>query len=175
MVAEKILDQREDQISDNENCRLTAFAFRGSEHGIDIKIVGCLEVRPAASQPVYSKGIVLVNNKAFSVFDLQALSGLKPKKISNESCIVLLDPDEHFMHFSRAIIVDDVSEMLRIAERDMEGLPMDTLFGNRWQSHSKKTAPDFPDMTNEPIKLNQPELTQIITESPKANPQLLIS
>jgi chemotaxis signal transduction protein len=139
VVAEKIMNASED-LPGESNRRLMAFAFRGSENGIDIKIIGRLKLRPAPRQPMYSKGIVLINDKAFSVFDLKALAGLKPKTISNESCIVLLDPDENFGDFCRAIIVDDVSEMLRIAKRDMEGLPVDTLFGGR----PKKTAPDFP-------------------------------
>ena len=142
---DKIKDEGKDGKSDNCNHRLTAFAFHATESGIDIKIIGCMEVRPAPSQPVYSKGIVLLNEKAFSVFDLQALAGLKPKTITPESCIVLLDPNDSFTDFSRAIIVDDVTEMLRIAERDMDGLPVDTLFGRRWHCQPKNPIPDFPE------------------------------
>jgi chemotaxis signal transduction protein len=148
-------DVEKKQVTGNKKHRLTAFAFRGSETGIDIKIIGCLKVTPAPSQPVYSKGIVVINNKAFSVFDLQTLAGLRPKTISDKSCIVLLDPDEHFMNFSRAIIVDDVSEMLRIAEKHMEGLPVDSLFGCKWHCLPEKPAPDFPDMQNENMQFNQ--------------------
>ncbi|MBW8016292.1 MAG: chemotaxis protein CheW [Planctomycetes bacterium] len=155
MIEEDSMDGRNENINDNSNHRLTAFAFHGTENGIDIKIIGCMEVRGAPSQPVYSKGIVLINEKAFSVFDLQALSGLKPKTITPESCIVLLDPNDTFTDFSRAIIVDDVSEMLRIAERDMDGLPVDTLFGRRWQCLPENPSPDFPNTTKESLQFNK--------------------
>ena len=73
MIVEKDLDARNDHISDNtkeqSNHRLTAFAFHGTENGIDIKIIGCLEVRGAPSQPVYSKGLVQICGKVFSIFE----------------------------------------------------------------------------------------------------------
>jgi chemotaxis signal transduction protein len=151
-------------VKDNQTAkkykRLTAFAFRGSDNGIDIKIIGCLEIRPAPSQPAYSKGIVTINDNAYSVFDLQALAGLKPKTISDDSCIVLLDPDEFYMNFSRAIIVDDVAEMISIADMDMDGLPVDSIFGCRWQCRPENPAPDFPIIPNEPNRYDnsdQPE------------------
>lgn len=129
--------------------RLTAFAFKRSNFGIDIKIIGCFKLKHAPSQPYYSKGIITLNHKAYSVFDLQTLSGLSPKPITEDSCIVLLDPNEDFTDFSRAIIVDNVSEMLRIAEQKMEGLPVAALFGRSDGAEiPKNAAPDFPDVNN---------------------------
>lgn len=157
MVTEKAKDARNDHTSGDIIHRLMAFAFRGSEHGIDIKIIGCMEVRPAPRQPVYSKGIVLFDDKVFSVFDLQALAGLKPKTITPDSCIVLLDPNDSYTDFTRAIIVDDVSEMLRIAERGLDGLPVDTLFGRRWHSQPQNPAPDFPDIPKKSVVSDQEE------------------
>ena len=151
------MDARNENTSDTIIHRLMAFAFHGTENGIEIKIIGCMEVRPAPRQPVYSKGIVLFEDKVFSVFDLQALAGLKPKTITPDSCIVLLDPNESYTDFSRAIIVDDVSEMLRIAEKDMDGLPVDTLFGCRWRSQPENPAPDFPDISKKPVSSDQQE------------------
>jgi len=156
VVTEKAMDA-ENENTTNTIHRLMAFAFHGSEKGIDIKIIGCMEVRPAPKQPVYSKGIVLFEDKVFSVFDLQALAGLKPKTITPDSCIVLLDPNDSYTDFTRAIIVDDVSEMLRIAEKDMDGLPVDTLFGCRWRSQPENPAPDFPDISKEPVSSDQEE------------------
>ena len=149
MIRKKVMDNKNVNVNIH-NSRLTSFAFKKNQNGIDIKIVGCLEVKSAPSQPYYSKGIVTINHKVFSVFDLQALSGLKPKNITEESCIVLLDPNESFTDFSRAIIVDDVSEMLRIAERNMEGLPIETLFGHAAPIPLNGQIPDFPELSNDP-------------------------
>ena len=149
MLRKKIKDETAEaasQVAQSNSKRLTTFAFKKSENGIDIKIIGCLQVKSAPSQPFYSKGIVLLSGKVFSVFDLQALAGLKPKEITDESCIVLLDPDESFTNFSRAILVDDVSEMLKIAEQNMAGLPVDTLWGRHQQAQSENITPDFPDI-----------------------------
>ncbi len=154
------MDARNEHVSNTGNHRLMAFAFQGGESGFDIKIIGCMEVRPAPKQPVYSKGIVLFGDKVFSVFDLQALAGLKPKTITPESCIVLLDPNDSFTDFSRAIIVDDVSEMLKIAERSLDGLPVDSLFGCRWQCKPDNPTPDFPDIPEESVSCDRSEDSQ---------------
>ncbi|MCF7955945.1 MAG: chemotaxis protein CheW [Phycisphaerae bacterium] len=160
MLKEKSMDAGNDHTNDTAIHRLMAFAFRGGKNGIDIKIIGCMEVRPAPKQPVYSKGLVLFEEKVFSVFDLQALAGLKPKTITPDSCIVLLDPNDSYTNFSRAIIVDDVSEMLRIAEKGMDGLPVDSLFGCRYHSQPINPTPDFPDISKEPLQNTHSEVTQ---------------
>lgn len=149
MIEEKVKDSGNEKNRKTTNHRIMAFAFHGSENGIDIKIIGCMDVRSAPRQPVYCKGTVLFEDKIFSVFDLQALAGLKPKTITQDSCIVLLDPNETYTDFSRAILVDDVSEMLRIAERQLEGLPIDSIFGRRWHSQPKNPKPDFPDISQD--------------------------
>ena len=157
MTTEKSMETGNDHTNEITIHKLMAFAFNCSEKGIDIKIIGCMDVRAVPRQPVYSKGIVMFSDKVFSVFDLQALAGLKPKTITPDSCIVLLDPNETFTDFSRAIIVDDVTEMLKIAEKDLEGLPVDSLFGCRWRSQPKNPSPDFPDITEKPVRSNQNE------------------
>lgn len=135
--------------SDCENGRITAFAFKKHGDGIEIKIIGCFRIKQAPNQPFYSKGIITVQGRPFSVFDLQALAGLKAKKVTAESCIVLFDSDDEFNYFSRAIIVDDVTEMLSIADRSMAGVGIEHLFGSQLQAVRKAVSPDFPEITDQ--------------------------
>lgn len=133
------------QSADIKNRRLTTFAFKAGENGIDIKIIGCLKIKSAPSQPIYSKGTILFDGKVFSVFDMQALAGLRPKRITDESCVVLVNSEDCDGDFNRAILVDDVAEMLRIAEHNMEGLAIGSLFGKSLKL-SSNISPDFPDV-----------------------------
>jgi chemotaxis signal transduction protein len=109
---------RNEQTNGSNNYQLTAFGFHKREGGVDIKIIGSMEVRRVPGQPKYSMGLITVDGKVFSVQDLQVLAGLGPRKVSADSCIVLLEPDDDYSDFSKAIIVDDVSEMLLIAEEN---------------------------------------------------------
>ena len=143
-----------DEVVWTEKKRMPAFAFKRGEHGIEIKIIGCLDLKPVPSQPFYSKGTILLNDKVFSVFDLQALAGLGAKTITDDSCIVLLDPDESFQSFSRAIVVDNVTEMIKIAERNLEGLPVDALYG---RSRSKKDKKETSESSNKKRNPEQEE------------------
>lgn len=130
----------------SENRRITAFAFSKHEGGVEINIIGCFQIKQAPSQPFYSKGIITVDGRPFSVFDLQALAGMKAKKVTSESCIVLLDCNDEFNFFSRAIIVDDVTEMLSIADHSMTGVGIENLFGSQLQISGKDASPDFPEI-----------------------------
>ena len=124
--------------------RLTAFALKRNEEGVDIKIIGCFGIKSAPSQPFYSKGVIVVGGRSFSVFDLQSLAGLSPKTLTEESCIVLLDFDHEHNHFSRAIVVDDVTEMLSIADQNMSGPKVENLFGCQLDRGAKAASPIFP-------------------------------
>lgn len=128
------------------NRRITAFAFSKHGDGVEIKIIGCFQIKQAPNQPFYSKGIITVQGRPFSVFDLQALAGLKAKKVTAESCIILFDCDDDYDFFSRAIIVDDVTEMLSIADRSMTGVGVENLFGSQLRMSGKVASPDFPEI-----------------------------
>lgn len=132
--------------NDCEDRRITAFAFTKHGDGVEIKIIGCFQIKQAPNQPFYSKGIITVQGRPFSVFDLQALAGLKAKKVTAESCIILLDCDDDLNSFSRAIIVDDVTEMLSIADRSMADVGIENLFGSQLQMSEKAASPDFPEI-----------------------------
>ena len=129
--------------------RITVFAFKKNATGVDIKIIGCFQIKLAPNQPFYSRGIITVQGRPFSVFDLQALAGLKPKTLTDESCIVLLDSNEGYNSFSRAIIVDNVTEMLNIAEHNMAGTGMENLFGTQLNTVKAGASPDFPELEKE--------------------------
>ena len=129
--------------------RITTFAFKRNNAGVEIRIIGCFRIKLAPNQPFYSRGIITVQGRPFPVFDLQVLAGLKPKKLTDESCIVLLDSNEGFDSFSRAIIVDNVTEMLNIADRNMAGAGVENLFGTQLRSVKVAASPDFPDVGEE--------------------------
>lgn len=145
--------------------RVTVFAFKKNTTGVDIKIIGCFQIKLAPNQPFYSRGIITVQGRPFSVFDLQALAGLKPKAVTDESCIVLLDSDEGYNLFSRAIIVDNVTEMLNIADRNMAGAGVENLFGNQLNAVNSGSSPGSPEIEKE--KANQKEQSSNSHTSPQ--------
>lgn len=145
--------------------RLTAFALKRNEEGVDIRIIGCFGIKSAPCQPFYSKGIIVVDGRSFSVFDLQSLAGLSPKILTDESCIVLLDFDDEHSYFSRAIVVDDVTEMLSIANQKMAGLKVENLFGCQLDRGAKALSPIFPEIESERIKCDIKQADQIDQKS----------
>lgn len=158
-----MVTERKSEYNNNRECkdrqgdRITVFAFKKNDTGVDIKIIGCFRIKLAPNQPFYSKGIITVQGRPFSVFDLQALAGLKPKTVTDESCIVLMDSNEGCNSFSRAIIVDNVTEMLNIADRNMAGAGMENIFSSQLDAVKVPASPDFPDLEKQqPNTKDQP-------------------
>lgn len=77
--------------------------------------------------------------------------------MTDESCIILMDPNEGCNSFSRAIIVDNVTEMLNIADRNMAGAGMENIFSSQLDAVKVAASPDFPDLEKQqPNTKDQP-------------------
>ena len=51
--------------------------------------------------------------------------------------------------------------MLRIAEKDLNGLPVDSLFGCRWHHRPENPSPDFPEILDDPVHFDELEKSEL--------------
>jgi hypothetical protein len=100
-----------------KNRRLTTFSISKTGEHSTVSIVGCFEIKPTIGSVRCSRGTIHVGTNSYIVFDRQAMDGLPPKDITEESCIVLLYEDNKFSKKATAIIVDNTTELLSLLDK----------------------------------------------------------
>lgn len=93
----------------------TTFAFERHEGTTNIRIIGCFHLKPPDGVRSHIMGSIYFQGRTHPVMDRQILKGSQPTKITGESCIVLLNGDISLTSFGSAIMVNNVSEMLCLA------------------------------------------------------------
>ncbi len=95
----------------------------GEECGLEIlkvrEIMGMLPITHIPRTPPYASGVINLRGRIIPVFDLGLKFGLKPETQTEETCIIVVQVKGQDL----GIIVDKVSEVLNIAERDIEDAP----------------------------------------------------
>ena len=103
--------------------RYLTFVLAGEDYGIEIlkvrEIIGMLEVTAVPRTPCHVKGVVNLRGSVIPVIDLRLKFGMKEAEYTEETCIIVADVDGVEM----GVIVDCVSEVLNIAEKDIEEPP----------------------------------------------------
>lgn len=99
------------------------FFLGNEEYGLEIlkvrEIMGMMEITAIPKSPPYIKGVVNIRGKVIPVVDLRLKFSLEPAEATDQTCIIVVDIGDLEM----GLIVDRVSEVLDIAEEDIENTP----------------------------------------------------
>jgi purine-binding chemotaxis protein CheW len=103
--------------------KFLTFFLSGEEYGIEIlsvhEIIGMLPITGVPGTPGYICGIVNLRGKIIPIVDLRRKFGMESKEQTAETCIIVV----HVQGVEVGIVVDRVSEVLRIDEKDIEPPP----------------------------------------------------
>jgi purine-binding chemotaxis protein CheW len=99
------------------------FALAEEEYGLEIlkvrEIISMSEITSMPKTPEYVKGVINLRGKVIPVIDLRLKFTMEEAPYTDETCIIVVDVDGVEM----GIIVDHVSEVLDIADGDIEDAP----------------------------------------------------
>lgn len=104
------------------NKRLATFSISRTGPNPIVSIVGYFHLKPILGSIRFARGSISVGSKHHIVYDMQAMDGKPPKKITEETCIVLLNEDQNLCQKISTIIVDDTTELLSFLDEENENL-----------------------------------------------------
>lgn len=112
--------------SDNNNGRAgkyLTFVLGGEDYGLEIlkvrEIMGMLSITSVPNTPYYVKGVVNIRGKVIAIVDLRSKFAMPEAEYTDETCIIVV----YVGQVEVGIIVDRVSEVMDIAEADIEDAP----------------------------------------------------
>lgn len=114
---------KEGSIDDTQKGKYLTFPLGKEMYAIEIRLVTeiiCIQpITELPEVPDYIKGIVNIRGKVIPVMDVRLRFRLQPIAYSQRTCIVIIEAND----ISVGLIVDDVSEVLSIADNKIKPLP----------------------------------------------------
>lgn len=127
MAQAEILSETQASSRSLEGKYLT-FKLCDEEYGLEIlkvrEIIGIMGITNVPQTPEYVKGVINLRGKVIPVIDLRLKFSLDSDEYTKETCIIVVDVRGMLM----GIVVDTVSEVLDITDKDIEPTPE---FGSR--------------------------------------------
>jgi purine-binding chemotaxis protein CheW len=107
------------------------FHLDKEEFGIQVlkvrEIMGVQDITVVPQIPDFMRGVINLRGKVIPVVDLRLKFGLPEKEFTQRTCIIVAQVEAGDISMLMGIIVDGVSEVLNLAEADVEDTPD---FGN---------------------------------------------
>ena len=114
-VQEKGLETEED----TQKGKFLTFSLGKEAYAIEIKfvteIIGIQPITEVPELPAYVKGIINLRGKIIPVMDVRLRFKKKPVEYNDRTCIIVVEVKD----ISVGLIVDNVSEVLSIADEDI--------------------------------------------------------
>jgi purine-binding chemotaxis protein CheW len=99
------------------------FKLGAEEYGLEIlkvrEIIGMMDITGVPRTPAYIKGVINLRGKVIPVVDLRLKFGMEPTARTDETCTIVV----YVGTVEMGIVVDKVSEVLDIPEKDIEEAP----------------------------------------------------
>ena len=96
-------------------------------YGLEIlkvqEIIGIQTITRIPRTPEYVKGVINLRGKVIPVIDLRLKFSMEEQEITRESCIIVVQVQREHAALTIGILVDEVSEVLDIAEAQIEAAP----------------------------------------------------
>ncbi len=128
-LVENLLEMEEDTQKD----RYLTFSLGKESYGIEVRyvteIIGIQAITEIPELPDYVKGIINLRGKIIPVMDVRLRFRKEPREYNDRTCTIVVD----IRNVSIGLIVDSVSEVLKIPEQDVVEPPqMNKGFHNRY-------------------------------------------
>lgn len=117
--------------------KFLTFELAGEEYGLEVlrvrEIIGLIPVTRVPRTPDFIKGVINLRGKVVPVIDLRLRFSLPAEDYTDRTCIIVVDVEGSSGSILMGIVVDAVSEVLSIAEEEIEptpsfGIKLDTDF-----------------------------------------------
>ncbi len=119
-------EQLNKAIAQKEGKYLT-FALGHEEYGLEIlkvrEIFGYMNITAVPQTPPHVKGVINLRGQVIPVIDLRSKFGMEEVEVTEQTCIIVVEITQGSRNFQTGIVVDHVSEVLDIAESDIEDAP----------------------------------------------------
>lgn len=106
-----------------EGGKFLTFFLAGEEYGIEIlsvhEIIGMMPITSVPGTPDYICGVINLRGKVIPVVDIRKKFGMDLKEYDSETCIIVVN----VQGVEAGAVVDRVSEVLNIADEDIEPPP----------------------------------------------------
>ncbi|MCK5706820.1 MAG: purine-binding chemotaxis protein CheW [Candidatus Aureabacteria bacterium] len=114
-------------ISKAEAGKYLTFVLDKEEYGLEIlkvrEIMGLIKITPVPQTPTFLKGIINLRGKVIPVVDLRIKFGFPEMEHTKETCIIVVEVKKSEKNLSMGIVVDSVSEVIDIDEKDIDERP----------------------------------------------------
>lgn len=118
-----MLEQNKTQNPHAKEIQLVIFRLAGEEFGLEIsqvrEIIRVQEVTPMPKAPEFIEGVINLRGQIIAIMDLAKRFSLKREKATEKARIVVTEVRDNVV----GLIVDEVPEVLRIAEDSIEATP----------------------------------------------------
>jgi len=134
LVMSEVTDQLLEMNEDTQKDKFLTFIVGKEEYAIEIRYVteiigGIQAITEVPEVPDYIRGIINLRGKIIPVMDVNMRFKKEPKPYGDRTCITVIDIDD----LSVGLIVDNVAEVLSIAEENIEPPPdAKSGFNNRY-------------------------------------------
>lgn len=113
--------------ADDRGGKYLTFALGNEEYGLRIlkvrEIIGFMEITAVPRTPPHVRGVINLRGQVISVVDLRSKFGMPPRERTEETCIIVVETHAADRKVSIGLIVDRVSEVLNIADENIEDAP----------------------------------------------------
>ncbi|RKY55239.1 MAG: chemotaxis protein CheW [Candidatus Neomarinimicrobiota bacterium] len=103
------------------------FKLGSEEYGIEIlkvrEIIGLMDITSVPRTPDYVRGVINLRGTIIPVVDLRKKFGMESTEETEQSCIIVVEVTKKEGSEAIGVFVDAVSEVLDIAENDIEKTP----------------------------------------------------
>ena len=103
------------------------FTLAGEEYGIGIlkirEIIGMMPITSVPQAPDFVKGVINLRGKVIPVIDLRLRFGMPAMDYTERTCIIVVQIELRDTPLNIGIVVDSVSEVLNIADNNIEDAP----------------------------------------------------
>jgi purine-binding chemotaxis protein CheW len=115
--------EQKKEVARGREIQMVIFRLAGEEFGLDIaqvrEIIRMQAITPMPKAPEFIEGVINLRGAIIAVMDLAKRFGLPEAKRTEKSRIVVSEVKENTV----GLIVDEVPEVLRIAEENIEATP----------------------------------------------------
>jgi len=103
------------------------FALGREEYGLEIlkvrEIIGFMDITAVPQMPSYIRGVINLRGQVIPVIDLRSKFSMEAAEVTEQTCIIVVEITQQARKFSTGIVVDHVSEVLDIEEKNIEEAP----------------------------------------------------
>jgi len=112
---------------DARSGKYLTFSLANEEFGIQVlkvrEIMGIQDITAVPQTPAHVKGVINLRGKVIPVVDLRLKFGLTATEYSQRTCIIVTQVQGESTQILMGIVVDGVSEVLNLADADIEDTP----------------------------------------------------